>query len=90
MGTQLKLPAAWARNWVSTPDTRDRLDALIQAKLDAKAAIRVQFDVLSDRFGVQTREIDRAMDSIDDTISDVVYEVETELKDEIDRLGDAA
>jgi|GEM_PF-1424576 len=90
MGTQLRLPASWARNLVSTPAPRDQLEALIQAKLDVKAAIRVQFDALADRFGVKTREVNRAMDSIDDTISDLVYEVETELNDEIDRLGDAA
>lgn len=90
MGTQLSLPAGWARQFVSTPDPRDRLDALQQAKLDVKAAIRLQFDDLADRFGVQTREVTRAMDSVDDTISDLVYEVETELNDEIDRLGDTA
>ena len=90
MGTQLRLPAGWARKWMSTPDPRDRFDALQQAKLDVKAAIRLQFDGLADRFGVQTREVDRAMASIDDTISDLVYEVETELNDRIDELGDAA
>ena len=90
MTVQLRLPAGWARNWVSTPDPRDQLDALIQAKLDVKAAIRVQFDGLAERCGFRTREIDRAMDSIDDTISDLLYEVETELNDEIERLGDAA
>jgi hypothetical protein len=90
MGTQLSLPASWARQFVSMPDPRDRLDALQQAKLDVKAAIRLQFDGLADGFGIQTREIDRAMDSIDDTIGDLVYEVETELDDRIDDLGDAA
>lgn len=90
MGTQLRLPAGWASKWISTPDPRDRLDALQQAKLDVKAAIRLQFDDLADRFGVQTREVDRAMASIDDTISDLVYEVETALDDEIERMGDAA
>lgn len=60
MGTQLRLPAGWARNWVSAPDPRDRLDALQQAKLDLKAAIRVHFDGLADRFGVQTRKGDAA------------------------------
>lgn len=88
MGTQLTLPAGWARQYQSAPDPRDRLDALIQAKLDVKAAIREQFDGVADRFGIQTREVNRAMDSIDDTISDLVYEIETELTDEIDRLGD--
>ena len=47
-------------------------------------------DGLAERFGVRTREVDRAMHSIDDTISDLASEVETELNDEVDRLGDAA
>jgi len=87
MGTQLRLPARWARNWISTPDPRDRLDAIIQAQLDVKAAIRGHFDGLADRFGIQRREVDRAMDSIDDTIGDLVYEVRGEIEEEIDRLG---
>lgn len=90
MTVQLRLPAGWARNWESTPDPRDQPDALIQAKLDVKAAIRVQFDGLANRFGVQMREVNRAMDTIDDTISDLVYEAETQLNDSIERLGDAA
>lgn len=90
MTVQLRLPAGWARNWTSTPDPRERLDALQQAKLDVKAAIRTQFDGLADRFGVQVREVNRAMDSIGDTLNDLVYEVETEFNDEIERLGDGA
>lgn len=84
MSVQLPLPAGWARNFVSMPDPRDRLDELKQAQLDAKAEVRLLFDRLADRFGIQTREVDRAMASIDDTISDLVYEVETDLEDEIE------
>lgn len=90
MTVQLPLPAGWARHRISRPDPRDRLEALRQAELDVKAAIRIQFDALADCFGIQTREIDRAMASIDDTISDLVYEVETELNDKVDRLGECA
>ena len=61
-----------------------RLDALKQAQLDTKAEVRILFGRLADRFGVQTPEVDRAMDSIDDTISDLVYEVESDLEQEID------
>lgn len=89
MTVQLPLPGRWAKRFVSEPDPRDRLEALQQAKLDMKAAIRIQFDGIADRFGVQKREVDRAMASIDDTISDLVYEVETTLNDEIDEQGDA-
>ena len=89
MGTQLTLPAGWARHFVSMPDPVERLDALRQAQLDVKAAIRLQFDDLADRFGIQTREVDRAMASIDDTISDLIYEVEGELEGEIIDSHDA-
>ena len=84
MGTQLTLPAGWASKYVSMPDPGERLDALMQAQLDTKAEVRILFDQLADRFGVQTREVDRAMNSIDDTISDLVYEVESDLEHEID------
>lgn len=57
------------------PDPVERLDRLRQAQLDVKAAIYLQFDDLSDRFGVQIREVDRAMASIDDTLSDLIYDV---------------
>ncbi len=81
MSIQLPLPAGWAWNFVSMPDPGERLDALKQAQLDTKAEIRILFDRLPDRFGVQTREVDRAMNSIDDTISDLVYEIESDLEE---------
>jgi len=83
MTVQLSLPAGWARRFVSSPDPRDRLDELRQAQLDVKAAIRLEFDAMADRFGIKTREVDRAMESIDDTISDLIYEVESDLEGEI-------
>lgn len=88
MGTQLTLPAGWASKFVSMPNPGDRLDELKQAQLDAKAEIRLLFYQLADRFGVQSREVDRAMASIDDTLSDLVYEVETDLEDQIDERAE--
>ena len=61
MGTQLTRPAGWARQFVSASDPVERLDALGQVEFAVKAAIRLQFDELADRFGIQTREVDRAM-----------------------------
>lgn len=84
METQLPLPAGWARRkYESTPDPLDRLDELRQGQLDVKADIRALFDRLADRFGIQPREVDRAMDSIEDTISDLSYEVEEDLQGKI-------
>lgn len=48
MTVQLLLPAGWARNYVSMPDPRDRLDAFAQDKLEAKAAIRSVLDALAE------------------------------------------
>lgn len=84
MGTQLTLPAGWATKYVSMPDPGERLDALKQAQLDTKGEVRILFDRLADRFGIQSREVDRAMASIDDTLSDLVYEVEADIDDEIE------
>lgn len=83
MTVQLSLPAGWARRFVSSPDPRDRLDELRQAQLDVKAAIRLEFDAMADRFGIKMREVDRAMEGVDDTISDLIYEVESDLEGEI-------
>ena len=84
MSVQLPLPAGWARQFVSMPDPRYRLDALEHAKLTARTEIRKVLTGLIDEFGVQPREIDRAMDHVDDTISDLVWEVENGYRDEIE------
>lgn len=84
MGTQLPLPAGWARQFASMPDPRDRLDALEHAKLNARTEIRKVLTGLIDEFGVRPREIDRAMDHVDDTISDLLWEVENGYRHEIE------
>ena len=84
MSVQLPLPAGWARQFTSMPDPRDRLDALGHAKLSARTEIRQVLTRLIDEFGVQPREIDRAMDHVDDTISDLLWEVENGYRHEIE------
>ena len=84
MGTQLPLPAGWARQFASMPDPRDRLDALEHAKLTARTEIRKVFARLIDEFGVRPREIDRAMDHVDDTIGDLLWDVENGSRHEIE------
>lgn len=83
------LPVRLTRQDTSIPDLVDRLDALRQAELDVKAAIRFQFDSFADKFGIKTREVDRAMESIDDTVSDLIYEIESDLQGEIIDMHDA-
>lgn len=84
MSIQLPLPAGWARQFTSMPDPRDRLDALDHAKLTARTEIRKVLTRLMDEFGVESREIDRAMDHVDDTISDLVWDVENGYRREIE------
>lgn len=84
MSIQLPLPAGWARQFASMPDPRDRLDALEHAKLTARTEIRKELIGLIDEFGIQPREIGRAMDLVDDTISDLVWEVENGYRHEIE------
>lgn len=84
MGTQLPLPAGWARQFASMPDPRDRLDALGHARLSARTEIRKVLTRLADEFDVRAREVDRAMDHVDDTISDLLWDVENGYRHEIE------
>jgi hypothetical protein len=84
MEIQLRLPASWARNFVSMPDPRDRLDALLRGRGDAKAEIRLVLDRLADKHDVPTRDVDLAMLSVDDSIGDLVYDIERGLNHEIE------
>lgn len=84
MGTQLPLPAGWARQFASMSDPRDRLDALQHAKLTARTEIRKVFTRLIEELSVRPREIDRAMDYVDDTIGDLLWEVENGYRHEIE------
>lgn len=84
MSVQLPLPAGWARQFANMPDPRDRLDVLEHAKLSARTEIRSVLTRLIDEFGVDPREIDRAMDHVDDTISDLVWGVENGYRHEIE------
>lgn len=84
MTVQLPLPAGWARNYISKPDPRDRLEALVQDKLDAKAAIRSVLDALAEKHDVTVPEVTRAMLSVDDTIGDLTYERERALQHEVE------
>lgn len=84
MNVQLPLPAGWARNYISMPDPRDRLEALVQDKLDAKAAIRSVLDALAEKHDVTVPEVTTAMLSVDDTIGDLIYERERALQHEVE------
>ena len=83
MGIQLKLPAGWA--WgQSLRDPRERLSALQQDVLDAKAAIRVALYQLAEKHRIPMREVDSSMGWADDGLADLVYQIENDLAHEIE------
>jgi hypothetical protein len=82
MGTQLYLPAGWARQLESRLDPIERLAELGKAKGD----VREILDRLVDKHGATVRDVTTAMLSIDDTLSDLLYDQERMLQHEIEDL----
>ncbi|MDI1286236.1 MAG: hypothetical protein PSV46_17760 [Reyranella sp.] len=76
MSIQLPLPASWAGNLQSRRDPGDRLDELVQDKLDAKAEIRAILDRLAEKYGVPVRDVHDAVGWIDDGLEDLLYDIE--------------
>jgi hypothetical protein len=87
MGTQLYLPAGWARHLESRIDPVERLAELEKDRTDAKAEIREILDRLADKHGATARDVTVAMRSIDDTLSDLLYDQERMLQHEIEDLS---
>jgi len=84
MGTQLPLPAGWARNLQSLRDPRDSLDALVQDRLDAKAEIRAVLDRLAEKYNVPAADVTDAMGWVDDGLEDLLYDIEQGLRRDIE------
>lgn len=84
MSIQLSLPANWASNFLARRDPADRLAALRDDVLEAKAEIRSTLERLAEKHGIPMTEITQAMGSVDDGLSDLVYEHERALILEIE------
>jgi hypothetical protein len=84
MGTQLYLPAGWARHLESRIDPIERLAELEKDRTEAKADIREILDRLAEKHGATAREVTVAMGSIDDTLGDLLYDQERLLQHEIE------
>jgi hypothetical protein len=78
MGTQLYLPAGWARHLESRIDPVERLAEL---EKDRREAI---LDRLAEKHGAGARDVTVAMRSIDDTLGDLLYDQERMLQHEIE------
>jgi hypothetical protein len=86
MGTQLYLPAGWARQLESRLDPIERLAELEKERTQAKGDIREILDRLADKHGATVRDVTAAMLSSDDTLSDLLYDQERMLLHEIEDL----
>jgi hypothetical protein len=85
MGTQLYLPAGWARRLESRLDPVERLAELEKDR--TQADIREILDRLAEKHGATVRDVTVAMRSIDDTLSDFLYDQERMLQHEIEDLS---
>ena len=84
MGSQLYLPAGWARRLESRLDPVERLAELEKDRTEAKADIREILDRLAEKHGATARDVTVAMRSIDDTLGDLLYDQERMLQHEIE------
>jgi hypothetical protein len=86
MGTQLYLPASWARRLESRLDPVERLAELEKDRTQAKGDIREILDRLGEKHGAGVRDVTAALRSIDDTLNDLLYDQERMLQHEIEDL----
>jgi hypothetical protein len=84
MGSQLYLPAGWARHLESRLDPVERLAELEKDRTEAKADIRETLDRLAEKHGATARDVTVAMRSIDDTLGDLLFDQERMLQHEIE------
>ena len=87
MGTQLYLPAGWARRLESRLEPVERLAELEKDRIQAKGGIREILDRLAEKHGATAQDVRVAMRSIDDTLSDLIYDQERMLQHEIEDLS---
>ena len=78
MGSQLYLPAGWARRLESRLDPVERLAELEKDRTEAKADIREILDRLADKHGATARDVTVAMRG------DLLYDQERMLQHEIE------
>ena len=84
-GTQLPLPAGWARTFRNWRDPVEELDRLARDKLTAKAEIREALDRLADKHGISHAETNAAVHGyVDDMLNDLTYEAEGQLTHDLE------
>ena len=86
MGSQLYLPAGWARHLESRIDPSERLAELEKDRAQARAEIRELLARLAEKHGATARDVKVAMRAIDNTLGDLLYEQERVLQHEFEDL----
>lgn len=83
MGSQLYLPAGWARHLESRIDPSERLGELEKDRAQARAEIRGLVERLAEKHGATARDVAVAMRSVNHMLGDLLYEQERALQHEM-------
>jgi hypothetical protein len=89
VGSQLYLPAGWARHLESRVDPSERLAELEKDRARARAEIHERIEWLAEKHGATARDVAVAMRSIDGTLGDLLYDQERVLQHEMEDLTPA-
>jgi hypothetical protein len=85
VGSQLYLPARWARHLESRIDPSARLAELERDRAQARTEIHDLLDRLAEKHGATPRDVSVAMRSIDDTLGDLLYDQARALQHEMEK-----
>jgi hypothetical protein len=89
VGSQLYLPAGWARHLESRIDPTERLAELEKDRVRARADICEIVERLAEKHGATARDVAVALRSIDHTLGDLLYDQERALQHEMEDLTPA-
>jgi hypothetical protein len=86
MGSQLYLPAGWARHLESRVDPSERLAELEKDRAEAKAHIHDIVERLAEKHGATARDATVAMRAIEHALVDLLSDQEHALQHELEDL----
>ena len=86
MGSQLYLPAGWARHLESRIDPSERLGELERDRAEARAKIREMVEGLAEKHGATARDVAVTMRAIEHALIDLLSDQERALQHEVEDL----
>ena len=86
MGSQLYLPAGWARYLESRIDPSERLAELEKDRAETKAEIRERVERLAEKHGATACDVTVTMRAIDHALADLLSDQERVLQHEMEDL----